>query len=90
MIYRRLLPGSGHGIADLHYAIQIAIGWTDSHLHQCHIHGKECGVPHEKGVRFTDDFEKLHLIGLEFRFWERFLNEHACYGSGSYLAKTWQ
>jgi hypothetical protein len=37
---RRLLLRSDHNVADLHYAIQISMGWSDSHLH-FHIHGRE-------------------------------------------------
>ena len=44
MIWRRLLLRSDHSIADLHYTIQIAMGWSDSHLHRFHIHGKDYGV----------------------------------------------
>jgi len=32
MIWRRLLMRSDHTVADLHYAIKIAMGWSDSHL----------------------------------------------------------
>jgi hypothetical protein len=39
MIWRRLLLRSDHSIADLHYTIQIAMGWSDSHLHRFHIQG---------------------------------------------------
>ena len=46
MIWRRLLLRSDQSIADLHYVIQIAMGWSDSHLHRFHIHGKDCGVAH--------------------------------------------
>ena len=38
MIWRRLLLRNDHSIADLHYTIQIAMGWSDSHLHRFHIH----------------------------------------------------
>jgi Plasmid pRiA4b ORF-3-like protein/Integrase core domain len=41
LIWRRLLLRSEQSIADLHYAVQIAMGWSDSHLHRFHIHGKE-------------------------------------------------
>ena len=47
MIWRRLLLRSDHSIADLHYTIQIAMGWSDSHLHRFHIHGKDYGVAHK-------------------------------------------
>ena len=42
MIWRRLLLRSDQSIADLHYVIQIAMGWSDSHLHRFHMHGKDC------------------------------------------------
>ncbi len=34
MIWRRLLVRSDSTIADLHYTLQIAMGWDDFHLHQ--------------------------------------------------------
>ncbi|QMS92304.1 hypothetical protein HUN01_33710 [Nostoc edaphicum CCNP1411] len=34
MIWRRVKIRSDSTIADLHYIIQIAIGWADSHLHR--------------------------------------------------------
>jgi hypothetical protein len=43
MIWRRLLVRSDCTIADLHYTLQIAFGWSDSHLHRFHIHGKAFG-----------------------------------------------
>jgi hypothetical protein len=79
MIWRRLLLRSDHSVADLHYAIQIAMGWSDSHLHQFHIHGREFGVEHEGGVGFSDDPEKVHLADFGFRLRERFLYEYDFY-----------
>ena len=38
MIWRRLLLRSDHSIADLHYTIQIAMGWCVSHLHLKRVH----------------------------------------------------
>lgn len=32
MVWRRLLVRSDQTVADLHYALQIAFGWSDSHL----------------------------------------------------------
>ena len=51
MIWRRLLLRSDHSIADLHYTIQIAMVWSDSHLHRFHIHGKDYGVAHGEASR---------------------------------------
>jgi Plasmid pRiA4b ORF-3-like protein len=39
MIWRRLLIRSQSTIADLHHLLQIAMGWTDTHLHQFRIQG---------------------------------------------------
>jgi hypothetical protein len=33
LIWRRLLVRSDSSIADLHYTLQIAMGWDDAHLH---------------------------------------------------------
>ena len=64
MIWRRLLLRSDHSIADLHYTIQIAMGWSDSHLHRFHIHGKDYGVAHEGGLTFSDDPDRVRLAQL--------------------------
>jgi hypothetical protein len=70
---------SDHSIADLHYAIQIAMGWSDSHLHRFHIHGKDYGVAHEGGLTFSDDPDRLRLAQPAFRLRERFLYEYDFY-----------
>jgi hypothetical protein len=70
MIWRRLLLRSDHSIADLHYTIQIAMGWSDSHLHRFHIHGKDYGVAHEGGLTFSDDPERVLLGQFGFRLRE--------------------
>jgi hypothetical protein len=54
LIWRRLLLRSEHSVADLHYAIQIAMGWSDSHLHRFHIYGKDYGVDSASGPLPTD------------------------------------
>jgi Plasmid pRiA4b ORF-3-like protein len=79
MIWRRLLLRSDHSIADLHYTIQIAMGWTNSHLHRFHIHGKDYGVAHEGGLTFSDDPERVLLGQFGFRLRERFLYEYDFY-----------
>jgi len=40
MIWRRLLVRSDSSIADLHYTLQIAFGWSDEHLNMFHIHAQ--------------------------------------------------
>src|ERR1019366_7560316 len=67
MIWRRLLVRSDSTIADLHYTLQIAFGWSDSHLHRFHIHGKDYGVGHRGGLSFDDDPQAVHLADFQFR-----------------------
>ena len=62
MIWRRILLRSDQTIADLHYTIQIAMGWSDSHLNRFHIHGKDYGVAHEGGIWFDDNPEKVYYL----------------------------
>jgi hypothetical protein len=53
-IWRRLqLPGD-ITLAKLHRILQIAMGWTDSHLHQFEVQGAYYGEPHP-------DFESMGL-----------------------------
>jgi pRiA4b ORF-3-like protein len=76
MIWRRLLIRSDSTIADLHYALQIAMGWTDSHLHRFRIYGKHLGVYHIGGPLFDDAADKVHLADFHFRLGERFAYEY--------------
>ncbi len=41
LIWRRLLVRDDASVADLHYAIQIAMGWEDAHLHRFHSRGRD-------------------------------------------------
>ena len=43
-IWRRLLVRSDSSIADLHATLQLALGWSDDHLHRFVAHGREYGV----------------------------------------------
>ena len=76
MVWRRLLVRSDSTIADLHYTIQIAMGWSDVHLNRFHIHGKDFGVYHDGGISFANNPEKVLLSAFGFRTRERFLYEY--------------
>jgi hypothetical protein len=76
MISRRLLVRSDTTIADLHHVLQIAMGWTDTHLHQFVIHGKAFGVAQLGGITFSDDPTRVRLADFTFRPRERFLYEY--------------
>ena len=75
-IWRRLLVRSDSNITDLHYALQITMGWADFHLHQFIIHGKRYGVSKIGGIWFANDPKQAHLDGFRFRVKERFLYEY--------------
>ncbi|EKE96652.1 MULTISPECIES: plasmid pRiA4b ORF-3 family protein [unclassified Tolypothrix] len=70
MIWRRVKIRSDSTIADLHYIIQIAMGWTDSHLHRfiisvCqysqHRCWKHCG---DRTVKTQANKNTLTIIGF--------------------------
>ena len=44
LIWRRLLVRSDSTIADLHATLQLALGWSDDHLHRFVAHGREYGI----------------------------------------------
>ena len=75
VIWRRLLVRSDSSIADLHYTLQLAMGWTDTHLHQFLIRGKSYGIAQMGGIGFTDDPHQVRLGRFRFRDNERFLYE---------------
>lgn len=75
-IWRRLLLRSDQTIADLHYALQIAMGWEDLHLNRFVIRGKQYGVSHIGGISFSDNPHDVRLGDLRFRPRERFLYEY--------------
>jgi hypothetical protein len=79
MVWRRLLVRCDSTIADLHYTLQIAFGWTDSHLHCFRIHGKEYGVAHIGGNSFTTDPRQVRLEDFNFRVREYFLYDYDFY-----------
>jgi hypothetical protein len=75
-IWRRLLLRSDQTIADLHYTLQITMGWSAFHLNRFVIHGKDFGVAHVGGMSFSDDPRTVKLSDFHFRLRERFLYEY--------------
>jgi pRiA4b ORF-3-like protein len=55
-IWRRIQVSGSIKLCCLHSAIQVAMGWTDSHLHQFEKDGKNWGVPE------WDEFKEFALI----------------------------
>ncbi len=76
MIWRRLLVSSDCTITDLHYILQIAMGWSDDHLNRFKIHGIQYGVYHPGGIWFSHDPDTVRLKDLGLRINERFIYEY--------------
>jgi hypothetical protein len=76
LIWRRLLVTNDTTIAELHATIQIAFGWSDSHLHQFVIHGKHYGIAYLGGVSFAANPDQVRLADFRFRTGERFFYEY--------------
>ena len=76
LIWRRLLVTDATTIAELHAIIQIAFGWSDSHLHQFVIHGKHYGIAYLGGLSFADNPDQVRLADFRFRTGERFFYEY--------------
>jgi Plasmid pRiA4b ORF-3-like protein len=76
MIWRRLLVHGDSTIADLHHIPQIALGWTDTHLHQFGIQGKRYGIARMGGIGFRDNPHQVRLINLGLRLGEQFFYDY--------------
>ena len=76
MIWRRLLVCGDSTITDLHYIIQITMGWSDDHLHRFGIHGKQYGIARMGGLSFSDDPETVRLKDFRLRINECFRYEY--------------
>ena len=79
MVWRRLVVRSDSTIAELHYVLQIAFGWSDEYLHRFRIHGKEYGMPHVGGMFFSEDATTVRLAAFRLRTRERFFYEYDFY-----------
>ncbi len=76
MISRRLLVRGDGTLAPLHDTLQIAFGWTDTHLHRFRIHGRNYGISRVGGLSFSHDARQVRLADFRFRLNERFLYEY--------------
>ncbi|MGH8293403.1 MAG: plasmid pRiA4b ORF-3 family protein [Gammaproteobacteria bacterium] len=64
-VWRRLRIRSAATLADLHDAIQTALGWTDSHLHEFFISGRRYGPLYEDAPKELINEAKVTLQALE-------------------------
>jgi hypothetical protein len=58
------------------YIVQIAMEWSDDHLHQFRIHGKRYGIARMGGISFSDDPDSAKLTDLRLRINEHFVYEY--------------
>jgi len=72
LICRRLLLPADTTIAGLHAVLQIAFGWTGTHLHRFVVQGREYGIAYPGGPSFGDDPRRVRLGDLGLRRTERF------------------
>ncbi len=76
LVWRRLLVSSQTSLAELHYALQVAFGWSNESLHRFRIHGKDYGIPQEGGMVFHEDARRVPLSRFRLRCGERFRYEY--------------
>lgn len=60
-IWRRVLIPGKLSLFKLHQALQITMGWADSHLHQFTIHGDSYSIPSEDDLEPVID-ERRHVL----------------------------
>ncbi len=60
-VWRRLIVASSIALSKLHDILQVAFGWTDSHLHLFDIRGLTYGVPDPDFGNDMRDEAKAHL-----------------------------
>jgi hypothetical protein len=72
MIWRRLRIDGNTSTADLHYIIQIAMGWDDDYLHHFHIHGIDYGLSRSGCGSFRYDAEMVFIDDFTFDVGDRF------------------
>jgi len=61
-IWRRLRVAADFTLRDLHHVLQVALGWTDSHLHEFRVSGKRYGMPDP-----AEDFGEPLLDEVDYR-----------------------
>lgn len=76
MIWRRIGVRSDSTIADLHYIVQIAMGWKDEHLHQFLIHGVHYGISYPGAGGFINNAHEVKLSQFGWREREKFSYEY--------------
>jgi hypothetical protein len=71
-VWRRLLIPEQITIAQLHHVMQLAMGWTDEHLHHFIIRGWRYGEHRDGAFQFFDGPDTLSLAEFGMHEHERF------------------
>lgn len=74
-VWRRIQMRSDHTLADLHFAIQMAMGWSNVHLQAFKIRGKGYS-DWRSNLAGEKDIDRFRLGDFRFRPRERFLYEY--------------
>ena len=75
-IWRRVLVPGGFNLRKLHQVVQIAMGWTDSHLHQFTVGGIYYGEPHPDDEMEMNDERRFTLNQIAPREKSKFAYEY--------------
>jgi hypothetical protein len=62
LIWRRVLVPADHHLGHLHFVIQMAMGWTNSHLHQFKISGIKYASPNYEELPNNVKNEKMYKL----------------------------
>jgi hypothetical protein len=76
IIWRQLRLLGSTSIADLHYIIQMAMGWDDEYSNCFHIYGKDYGIAYEGGMSFSANPHDVKLDDFTFNIGDSFTH---CY-----------
>ena len=60
-VWRRLRVPSSINLKNLHQILQVALGWTDSHLHAFEVAGQTYGTPHSEYPNATRNEARVRL-----------------------------
>jgi len=60
-VWRRLRVPSSINLKELHQILQVAFGWTDSHLHEFEVAGQTYGTPHTEYANTTRNEARVRL-----------------------------
>lgn len=76
MIWRRFLVSGDSTLSDLHYILQLVMGWSDYHLNCFVIHGKRYGVDNASCLFISEDTDEVRIADLGLREREKFRYEY--------------